>query len=220
VLSRWQLKDSGLHTTPWSRNVENLRCRKGISISKHTLQFSPPRAIPLSSFRIVVEFSRLITGAAHARLHTMFSPNAHQESQITTVPAAVLTSDHKHGYSLSEKQDVILSENEGFEVEVSTAVGDRPSGSRRERYARFLRSLMTKQTLMNIGEVLWKFGKLTGPGAIISVAYIDPDNYQTSVSSGAQFKFKLLFMILFSNIVAVYLQVSLIVSERLYPGMT
>jgi len=123
----------------------------------------------------------------------MFSSNAHNEPQIATVPAAVLANDPKHGYSLGEKQDIMLSEKEGFEVEVSTAVKDQPSGSRRERYARFLRSLMTKQTLMNTGEVLWKFGKFTGPGPIISVAYIDPDNYQTSVSSGAEFKFKLLF---------------------------
>jgi metal iron transporter len=70
---------------------------------------------------------------------------------------------------------------------------------------------------MNTGEVLWKVGKFTGPGAIISVAYIDPDNYQTSVSSGAQFKFKLLLIIPFSNVVAVYLQVGLIVTERLTP---
>jgi hypothetical protein len=145
----------------------------------------------------------------------MFSSNAHNEPQIATVPGAVLANDPKHGYSLGEKQDIMLSEKEGFEVEVSTAVKDQPSGSRRERYARFLRSLMTKQTLMNTGEVLWKFGKFTGPGAIISVAYIDPDNYQTSVSSGAEFKFKLLFMILFSNIVAVYLQVSPVVFSRL-----
>lgn len=45
-----------------------------------------------------------------------------------------------------------------------------------------------------------------GPGTIISVAYIDPDNFQTAVSSGAQFKYKLLFMVLVSNIIAVFLQ--------------
>lgn len=46
-----------------------------------------------------------------------------------------------------------------------------------------------------------------GPGAIISVAYVDPDNYQTAISSGASFQYKLLFMVLVSNIIAVYLQV-------------
>jgi len=49
-------------------------------------------------------------------------------------------------------------------------------------------------------------------GTIITVAYIDPDNYQTDVSSGAQFEYKLLFMMLVSNIIAIYLQVSHTVS--------
>ncbi|PMD25338.1 natural resistance-associated macrophage protein [Hyaloscypha hepaticicola] len=54
--------------------------------------------------------------------------------------------------------------------------------------------------------VLVKFGKFVGPGTIITVAYIDPDNFQTAVSSGAQFKYKLLFMVLVSNLIAIYLQ--------------
>ncbi|PMD57066.1 natural resistance-associated macrophage protein [Hyaloscypha bicolor E] len=50
-----------------------------------------------------------------------------------------------------------------------------------------------------------KFGKFVGPGTIITVAYIDPDNFQTAVSSGAQLKYKLLFMVLISNLIAIYL---------------
>lgn len=45
-----------------------------------------------------------------------------------------------------------------------------------------------------------------GPGAVIAVAYIDPDNYQTNISSGVDFKYKLLFVILFTNVVSIYLQ--------------
>ncbi|PMD14517.1 natural resistance-associated macrophage protein [Hyaloscypha hepaticicola] len=57
-----------------------------------------------------------------------------------------------------------------------------------------------------MGSVLWKFARFAGPGAVISVAYVDPDNLQSNVTAGAEFKFKLLFMILFSNVVAVFLQ--------------
>lgn len=46
-----------------------------------------------------------------------------------------------------------------------------------------------------------------GPGAVISVAYIDPDQYQTGITSGSEFQYKLLFMVLVSNIIAVYIQV-------------
>lgn len=33
-----------------------------------------------------------------------------------------------------------------------------------------------------------RFLAFLGPGAVISVAYVDPDNYQTAVSSGASFE--------------------------------
>lgn len=54
---------------------------------------------------------------------------------------------------------------------------------------------------------LCKFAKFTGPGAIISVAYIDPDNYQSDLTAGALFEHKLLCTVVFSNFVAVFLQV-------------
>jgi hypothetical protein len=62
-------------------------------------------------------------------------------------------------------------------------------------------------TLGQTGSVLWKLAKFYGPGAIISVAYIDPDNYQTAIVAGAEFQYKLLFMILVANLMAIYLQV-------------
>ncbi|CAL3967608.1 unnamed protein product [Diplocarpon coronariae] len=63
-----------------------------------------------------------------------------------------------------------------------------------------------KQSFRKYVAVLVKFGKFVGPAGIISVAYIDPDNFQTSISSGVQFKFKLLFMVLLSNLIAIFLQ--------------
>ncbi|KAB5585391.1 natural resistance-associated macrophage protein-domain-containing protein [Coniochaeta sp. 2T2.1] len=51
-----------------------------------------------------------------------------------------------------------------------------------------------------------RFFTFLGPGAIISVAYIDPDNYQVAISAGGSFQYKLLFMVLVSNIIAIYLQ--------------
>ena len=41
---------------------------------------------------------------------------------------------------------------------------------------------------------------------MISVAYIDPGNYATDVVAGATYRFKLLFMILLSNLFAIFLQ--------------
>lgn len=51
-----------------------------------------------------------------------------------------------------------------------------------------------------------KYGKFVGPGFMISVAYIDPGNYATAVAAGASYRFRLLFMVLASNIIAIFLQ--------------
>ncbi|TVY53070.1 Manganese transporter SMF1 [Lachnellula cervina] len=50
------------------------------------------------------------------------------------------------------------------------------------------------------------FGKFIGPGFMIAVAYIDPGNYSTDVAAGSTYRFKLLFIVLMSNIFAIFLQ--------------
>ncbi|GAV52823.1 hypothetical protein ZYGR_0AI01050 [Zygosaccharomyces rouxii] len=51
-----------------------------------------------------------------------------------------------------------------------------------------------------------KYVKFIGPGLLVSVAYIDPGNYSTSVSAGASNQFSLLCIILLSNFIAIFLQ--------------
>lgn len=58
----------------------------------------------------------------------------------------------------------------------------------------------------NVGNVLTTFTKFIGPGFMVSVAYIDPGNYSTDVAAGAETKFKLLFIVLMSNVFAIILQ--------------
>ena len=41
---------------------------------------------------------------------------------------------------------------------------------------------------------------------MVSVAYIDPGNYATDVAAGATYRFRLLFMVLLSNLFAIFLQ--------------
>lgn len=55
--------------------------------------------------------------------------------------------------------------------------------------------------------VFKKFMSFVGPGIMVSVAYMDPGNYSTDIQGGAQFQYKLLFVILLSTIIALYLQV-------------
>lgn len=46
----------------------------------------------------------------------------------------------------------------------------------------------------------------TGPGVLVSVGYMDPGNWITSIAGGAQYSYTLLFVILFSSIIAMILQ--------------
>uniref|UniRef100_A0A060T1Y2 ARAD1C27698p n=1 Tax=Blastobotrys adeninivorans TaxID=409370 RepID=A0A060T1Y2_BLAAD len=54
--------------------------------------------------------------------------------------------------------------------------------------------------------VLAKYVQFIGPGIMVSVAYMDPGNYSTAVSAGAMYKYHMLFVILLSNLLAVFLQ--------------
>lgn len=55
-------------------------------------------------------------------------------------------------------------------------------------------------------QVLKKYASFIGPGIMVSVAYMDPGNYSTAVSSGAMYEYKLLFIVFMSNLFAVVLQ--------------
>ncbi|KAI9495834.1 natural resistance-associated macrophage protein-domain-containing protein [Zychaea mexicana] len=51
-----------------------------------------------------------------------------------------------------------------------------------------------------------KFSKFIGPGFMIAVGYLDPGNWATDMEGGSQFGYRLLFIILLSNVIAVFLQ--------------
>ena len=121
--------------------------------------------------------------------------------------APEISHGEKSTLPLDEKQNMVVSGKADWNVEINES-SVVPSLSRTQRYAHSIRSFFTLATLRRMGGIIWKFAMFTGPGVIISVAFIDPDNYQTAVASGAEFQYKLLFIILFSNAIAVYLQVS------------
>ncbi len=58
-------------------------------------------------------------------------------------------------------------------------------------------------------QVLHRFRQLTGylgPAFVVSVAYIDPGNFATNITGGANFNYSLIWVILWSNLMAVFLQ--------------
>lgn len=66
---------------------------------------------------------------------------------------------------------------------------------------------MKKSNVQLVLQVLKKFIWFVGPGVQVSVAYMDPGNYSTDIQGGAGFEYKMLFVILLSTIIALYLQV-------------
>lgn len=48
--------------------------------------------------------------------------------------------------------------------------------------------------------------KYLGPAFVVSVAYIDPGNFATNISGGSKFNYALLWVILWSNLMAIFLQ--------------
>ena len=49
--------------------------------------------------------------------------------------------------------------------------------------------------------------KFLGPAFVVSVAYIDPGNFATNISGGSKFGYTLIWVILFSNLMAIFLQI-------------
>ncbi|KAK4229443.1 natural resistance-associated macrophage protein-domain-containing protein [Podospora fimiseda] len=60
--------------------------------------------------------------------------------------------------------------------------------------------------LRKIKKAIVTFTKFVGPGFMVAVAYIDPGNYATDVAAGASYQYRLLFVVLLSNIFAIFLQ--------------
>lgn len=54
---------------------------------------------------------------------------------------------------------------------------------------------------------LKQLSKFLGPAFIVSVAYVDPGNFATNISGGSVFNYNLLWVILGSNMMAIFLQI-------------
>ena len=60
---------------------------------------------------------------------------------------------------------------------------------------------------LNISSKVRELFKFLGPAFIVSVAYVDPGNIATNISGGSLFNYNLVWVILWSNLMAIFLQV-------------
>lgn len=71
-------------------------------------------------------------------------------------------------------------------------------------------SVIVRKGLIDSSNTLAKFKELLkylGPAFIISVAYVDPGNFATNIAGGSLFNYSLVWVILWSNLMAIFLQV-------------
>jgi hypothetical protein len=66
--------------------------------------------------------------------------------------------------------------------------------------------IVAREEIAHAVQTLKKFAKFIGPGFMVAVAYIDPGNYATDIAAGADTRFSLLFMVLLSNLIAIFFQ--------------
>jgi manganese transport protein len=67
-------------------------------------------------------------------------------------------------------------------------------------------SLPLELTVNSWGARIKSLLKYLGPAFIVSVAYIDPGNFATNISAGSGFNYNLVWVVLWSNLMAIFLQ--------------
>ncbi|EKG14548.1 Natural resistance-associated macrophage protein [Macrophomina phaseolina MS6] len=117
------------------------------------------------------------------------------------------------------------SSDENSKIQMSFGIVEVPS-SLNELHGPLSKKEKLRGSLEKTKAVLYQYAKFIGPGFMVAVAYIDPGktyhfsrlskpfllqlialgNYATDVAAGASFRFALLFVILMSNIFAIFLQ--------------
>ena len=79
-------------------------------------------------------------------------------------------------------------------------------GWRRDRGEPSLVDVFRSVRVARTGGTWRRLMAFIGPGYLVSVGYMDPGNWATSIAGGAQFGYTLLFVALLSNIMAIILQ--------------
>ncbi|KMT01050.1 hypothetical protein BVRB_9g223080 [Beta vulgaris subsp. vulgaris] len=79
------------------------------------------------------------------------------------------------------------------------------SGSSHVR-ERLIETIETDQILVSEKKSWKNFFSYMGPGFLVSIAYIDPGNFETDLQAGAQFKYELLWIILVASCAALIIQ--------------
>lgn len=129
-----------------------------------------------------------------------------EESDPTSPSKSSGVQQHEYSYANERnQQDESDSDNDDLDDTPFVQPHNRFASNRRPSNMPW--GQRVKYVLATVGKALQKYAKFIGPGVMVSVAYMDPGNYSTAVSAGALYQYKLLFVVLVSNLFAVFLQI-------------
>ncbi|RHZ60019.1 NRAMP family metal ion transporter [Aspergillus thermomutatus] len=114
------------------------------------------------------------------------------------------TDSQLHGQD-SHEPEIVETKTPGGVIAAASGYENPQSNSGSLRHPSNFASKITS-LILHFAQSLVKFARFVGPGFLIAVAYIDPGNYATDVAGGAEFRYALLFIVLLSNIFAIFLQ--------------
>ena len=83
---------------------------------------------------------------------------------------------------------------------------EHPTSWQRESQNNSLSEVFRSVSVPQTGSSLRKILAFLGPGFLVSVGYMDPGNWATSIAAGAKYGYALLWIALLSNIMAIILQ--------------
>ncbi len=93
-----------------------------------------------------------------------------------------------------------------MDARAADLVDDGLPGWRHPRRNAPLADVYRSVAVPRVGGNLRKLAAFLGPGYLVSVGYMDPGNWATSIAGGSKFGYTLLVVALVSNIMAIVLQ--------------
>ena len=139
--------------------------------------------------------------------HAMSCSSGHRDNiALKTTPSSSSKSNSKD-HSRPGSTDVLRSSDlEGYDDTTMFLESNRSTYRARKASGETFNEKLGV-LISNWRQIIKKYGQFIGPGIMVSVAYMDPGNYSTAVSAGALYQYKLLFVILLSNLFAAFLQI-------------
>ncbi|EAW25006.1 NRAMP family metal ion transporter [Aspergillus fischeri NRRL 181] len=141
-----------------------------------------------------------LNGIANSKVH-----RRHASGMGGVSGEGIMETDSQPHSQHCTESEIVETKTLGGVIAAASGYENPQSHSESPRRHSEFTSIITSH-IFHVRQSLAKFARFVGPGFLIAVAYIDPGNYATDVAAGAEFRYALLFIVLLSNLFAIFLQ--------------